>query len=673
MTPPRLQPASPEKTGLSHAPTVVIGNIWPSLEGGRHPVKRIAGDALTVWADVFRDGHGKLAAVLKWRRRGISAWEEAPMTPLENDRWRGECTLLELGEWEYTIEAWQDEFLTWRHEFRRKADALGPGEALETESIEGSILFEESAKRAEQGGHAADAETLRRASRSLYGAAPAAVLETVADPELQALAARWTNRSLSTTAVPLHRVLVERERAGFSSWYEFFPRGAEGRADKHSTFRDCLERIRYARDLGFHIVYFPPIHPIGVTFRKGKDNALTCGPDDVGSPWAIGSAEGGHRAVHPALGTLEDFDWLVREAKELGMEIALDFAINCSPDHPYVKEHPDWFFQRPDGTIKYAENPPKKYQDIYPLDFHCRDWRALWEEMVRVVLFWAERGVRIFRVDNPHTKPVAFWEYLISEVRSQHPDTIFLSEAFTRPRMMEMLAKVGFTQSYTYFTWRVHRQELIDYIQELAHSDLREYFRGNFWPNTPDILAVPLDGGSPAVFRVRAALAALTMPNWGIYSGFEFCENERHPDREEYRHNEKYELKARDWSQPGIKDFIARLNHLRNTHAEFQRLSNIRFLPVDNDHLMAFARTSPTGARAIVVIINLDPDHTREGTVTLPHELLPEPDGAPYGARDLMDGECYTWHGPSNWVSLNPSRSPLHVFRLESASSARPT
>ncbi len=668
MSAPRLQscPPPPDKSHLSHAPTVVISNIWPSIEGGRYPVKRIAGETLGVWADIFRDGHGKLAAVVKWRRRGISAWEERRLTQGENDRWKGGIPLLELGEWEYTIEAWQDDFLSWHHEFVRKSDALGPGETLETESIEGAIILEESARFAEQAGETADAEVLRRASRAIYEARPAAVLETVADEDLRSLLTRWTNRSFSTTAAPVHRVLVERERAGFSSWYEFFPRSAEGREDRHSTFRDCLERVRYAKEMGFHVIYFPPIHPIGVTFRKGKDNALTCEPDDVGSPWAIGSAEGGHYTVHPALDTLEDFEWLVRESNAIGMEIALDFAINCSPDHPYVKEHPDWFFQRPDGSIKFAENPPKKYQDIFPLNFHCRDWRTLWEEMVRVVLFWVDRGVKIFRVDNPHTKPVAFWEYLISEVRGQHPDVIFLAEAFTRPRMMEMLAKVGFTQSYTYFTWRVHRPEIIEYVNELAHSDVKEYFRGNFWPNTPDILAVPLDGGTPAVFQIRAALAATTMPNWGIYSGFEFCENERHPDREEYRDNEKYQLKQRDWSRPGIRAFIARLNHVRNTHPEFQRLSNLQFLPVDNDRLIAFARTSPDRENDIIVIINLDPDHTREGTVTLPRECLPSPDGVPYGVRDLMDDEVYTWHGPSNWVSLNPAVKPVHIFRIES-------
>ena len=659
-----------DKTSYGHAPTMVISNIWPSIEGGRYAIKRIAGDPLTVWADVFRDGHGKLRAVVKWRKRGVSAWEERPMTHLGNDRWRGEFTLLELGEWEYTVEGWQDEFQTWRHEFERKAGALKPGENLQTESMEGSILLEESARLAEQAGQPADAEVLRRASRAIYDAAPQAVQETVDDASVQELAHRWPNRSLSTTALPIYRVIVERERAGFSSWYEFFPRSAEGLGNKHSTFRDCLERIRYARDMGFQVIYFPPIHPIGVSHRKGKDNSLTCEPGDVGSPWAIGSDEGGHYTVHPALGTMADFEWLVKEANDLGMEIAMDFAINCSPDHPYVRDHPDWFFQRPDGTIKYAENPPKKYQDIYPLNFHCKDWRTLWQEMVRIILFWAEKGVKIFRVDNPHTKPVAFWEYLMSEVRGQNPDVIFLAEAFTRPRMMEMLAKVGFSQSYTYFTWRLHRQEIMEYVNELAHSDLREYFRGNFWPNTPDILAHPLVDGGPSIFKIRAALAATTMPNWGIYSGFEFCENDQHPDREEYRNSEKYQLKERDWKRPGIRDFLAKLNQIRNTHAEFRHLSNLQFLHVDHDRLIAFVKTSVNRQSDLLVIINLDPDHTSAGTVTLPHESLPAPRDLPYNVRDLLTDDVYTWHGPSNWVSLDPASKPVHIFRIESPDQA---
>lgn len=656
-----------DKSSLAHAPTMVISNIWPALEGGRYAVKRIAGTPVTVWADLFRDGHGKLRAVVKWRKRGVSAWEESPMVHVGNDRWRGEFTVVELGEWEYTVEGWQDDFQTWRHEFERKAAALKPGESLQTESIEGAIILEESARLAEQGGHQAEAEVLRRASRAIYDAAPQNVAHTVDDSGLQALAARWTNRSLSTTAVPIYRVLVERERAGFSAWYEFFPRGAEGRADRHSTLRNCLERIRYAKGMGFNVIYFPPVHPIGTSHRKGKDNSLTCTADDVGSPWAIGSGEGGHYSIHPQLGTVADFEWLVRESKELGMEIAMDFAINCSPDHPYVQDHPDWFFQRPDGTIKYAENPPKKYQDIYPLNFHCKDWRNLWQEMVRIILFWADKGVKIFRVDNPHTKPVAFWEYLMSEVRLQHPDVIFLAEAFTRPRMMEMLAKIGFSQSYTYFTWRTHRQEIMEYVNELAHSDLREYFRGNFWPNTPDILAHPLVNGSPAVFMIRAALAATTMPNWGIYSGFEFCENDQHPDREEYRNNEKYELKERDWKRPGIRDFLTKLNHIRNTHGEFRHLSNLHFLHVDHDRLLAFVKASPHRQADLLVIINLDPVHLAEGTVNLPQESVPEPRDVPYRVRDLLTDDVYTWHGTANWVSLDPHTKPVHIFRIESS------
>lgn len=650
------------------APTVVISNLWPSIEGGRYPVKRIAGEQLEVWADIFRDGHGVLAAVLKWRRRGVSAWEEAPMKLRENDRWSGSFTVMELGDWEYTIEAWQDEFKTWLHDYQKKHAARGPSDSLQTEIIEGAMLLERSASLAEQAGQAKDAQTLLDAAGYLRQADEDRALTLVLGSELRRLMERWTDRSLSTTAAPLHPVIVERERARFSSWYEFFPRSATGHGSRHDTFRDCLPRIRYAKDLGFDVVYFPPIHPIGRTFRKGKDNSLLCEQSDPGSPWAIGAREGGHYDVHPDLGTLEDFDWLVTESRKMGVEIALDFAINCSPDHPYVKEHPHWFFHRPDGTIKYAENPPKKYQDIYPLNFHCEDWQNLWKEMVRVVLFWIGHGVRIFRVDNPHTKPVAFWEYLMDEIRAQHPDVIFLAEAFTRPRMMEMLGKVGFSQSYTYFTWRTRKQEIVDYVNELALSPVREYFRGNFWPNTPDILVPPLVDGTPAAFQIRAILAATLMPSWGIYSGFEFCENAKHPDRDEYRDNEKYQLKARDWDQPGIKACIRRLNQIRQSHPALEETSNITFIPSSNEQVIAYVKKSSHGSDALLIVINLDPLQRQDSDLDLPlRELgITQPSPA-FSVRDLLHDEVYSWRGSKSWVSLDPLTKPAHILQVEVA------
>ncbi|MEO0445061.1 MAG: alpha-1,4-glucan--maltose-1-phosphate maltosyltransferase, partial [Verrucomicrobiota bacterium] len=518
----------PMDLSRSHAPSVVISNLAPSIEGGRYAAKRISGDPLDVSADVFRDGHGILAATLLVRPKGEAAWEEQAFSPGENDRWHGRLSLFELGEWEYTIEAWEDPFLTWFHEFEKKLASLQSGESLSTEIQEVILLLQAAADRAANAGQTNEGQQLHDLAGSLTGQTEVQVLRLVRGVEHQDLLKRWTDRSIATQA-PIHRVVIERERARFSAWYEFFPRSSSGSGIAHETFRDALPRIEYAKDLGFDVIYFPPIHPIGRSFRKGKDNSLQCEPEEPGSPWAIGAAEGGHYDVHPELGTLEDFRWLVDESRKLGMEIALDFAINCSPDHPYVSSHPDWFFQRPDGTIKYAENPPKKYQDIYPLNFHCEDWRNLWQEMVNIVLFWVDQGVHAFRVDNPHTKPVAFWEYLIGEVREKHPEVVFLAEAFTRPRMMEMLGKIGFSQSYTYFTWRTGSTELRDYVEELTQTEVHDYFRGNFWPNTPDILVPPLVDGNRAAFQVRAVLAATLLPSWGIYGGFELCENQKRP------------------------------------------------------------------------------------------------------------------------------------------------
>ncbi len=662
-----LAPLPKEPSGGPHAPTVVISQIWPSLEGGRYAIKRVAGEPLEVWADIFRDGHGVLDAALKWRRKGVTAWEETRMTHHVNDRWAATCRFMELGEWEYTIEAWQDEFKSWLHDYERKYQALQPGESLRTELIEGAAILEDSASIAKRAGNEGDARELRETASRLRDSGEDEALSIAKEPDLRNRMTQWTNRSLSTTAAPVHGVFVERERARFSAWYEFFPRSAEGLPDKHSTFRDCLDRIRYAVDLGFDVVYFPPIHPIGETFRKGKDNSLRCEPGDPGSPWAIGGKAGGHYAVHPELGTVEDFEWLVREANQLGVEIALDFAINCSPDHPYVKEHPEWFFHRPDGTIKYAENPPKKYQDIYPLNFHCENWRELWREMVDIVLFWASKGVKIFRVDNPHTKPVAFWEYLIAEVRAQHPDVLLLSEAFTRPRMMEMLGKIGFTQSYTYFTWRTERQEIIDYVVELTQTDAKEYFRANFWPNTPDILVPPLVNGPPAAFKLRACLAATLMPSWGMYCGYEFCENRKHPDRDEYSENEKYQLKARDWDKPGhIKAFIRRLNHIRRTNAVLEEYSNIQFIPSENENLIAYLKTAPNGIGSLLIVVNLDPLQAQSGHLDVPLEAFGAPPrGRPFRVRDLLHGDVYPWDGPRNWISLNPAHKAAHIFVVE--------
>ncbi len=663
---PKITPPSPSFES-DHGPTVVISNVWPSIEGGRYPVKRLVGQHVDVWADIFKDGHDQIDAVLKWRRRGIAVWEEQRMKIHENDRWHSRFPVEEAGDWEFTIDAWMDDFRTWLHDFEKKFEARSPEETLKTEILEGAGIIEDSAKVAENAKSPKEAETLRGVATRLREADAKSAMNLVKNGEVRMLMHQWTNRAKSTTFAPSLWVKAERERAQFGAWYEFFPRGATGRSDQHSTFKDCMERIRYAKDLGFDVIYFPPIHPIGKTFRKGKDGKLNAGTDEPGSPWAIGAETGGHYATHPELGTIGDFERVVAETKKLGLEIALDFAINCSPDHPFVKTHPEWFFHRPDGTIKYAENPPKKYQDIYPLNFHCDDWRELWAEMVNIVLFWIGRGVNIFRVDNPHTKPFAFWEYLIDQIHRRHPDVIFLAEAFTRPRLMEMLGKIGFSQSYSYFTWRTEKHEIIDYVRELTQGPMKEYYRASFWPNTPDILTPPLVDGSPAAFKIRATLAATLMPSWGIYSGFEFCENQKHPARDEYRNNEKYELKERDWNKPGnIKQFIKRLNHIRATNPAFREYSNIEFCHTDSDQILAYAKRSADGQNSIIVVVNLDPNNDRKGSVSLPLDFLGlEGRAGGFTVKDLMYEDTYQWIGAGNWVDLNPKSKPVHILQVQ--------
>jgi len=502
-------------------------------------------------------------------------------------------------------------------------------------------------------------------SRRMRKAGNAEINEIAQSRELEVLMATYTDRGNATDYAPAPRVIVDRPAAQIGAWYEFFPRSAEGRDDRGSTFRDCLPRIDHAKAMGFDVIYFPPIHPIGHTNRKGRNNSITCEPGDPGVPWAIGSEAGGHKAVEPSLGTLADFDWLQKQVRKRGMEIALDFAINCSPDHPYVKEHPDWFYKRPDGTIKYAENPPKKYEDIYPLNFRCDDWRELWAEMKSIVLFWARRGVRIFRVDNPHTKPVAFWEYLVSGVRDKYPDVVFLSEAFTRPKMMKALAKAGFNQSYSYFTWRNSKRELIEYFTELTQTEMSEYFRANLWPNTPDILPFVLqDGGRPA-FMIRVLLAATLSTLYGIYSGYELCENEALPDREEYLNSEKYQWKERDWNAPGnIKDWITQLNKIRRENRALQFYDNLRFYHADNDAILFYGKMTPARDNIILVVVNLDPHRKQNSYVNVPVDQFGQMESDVYQVHDLLSDARYTWRDRQNYVELDPEIQTGHVFRV---------
>src|SRR3989441_1227800 len=639
-------------------PTAVIENLRPLIDGGRYPVKRIAGDDLAVEADVFKDGHDVVAAALKWRLVGEPRWHETAMSFVDNDRWRGIFSLNEIGVYEYTIEAWTDTFRSWRDEFTKKFEA-GISD-LTAEALEGAALIESAAKRA----HVADdSARLRELSECIRTADNAQINNVVHSGELEVLMATYPDRSWATQYAPPPRVIVDRKAAQIAAWYEFFPRSAEGRGDRGSTFRDCLPRVDDARAMGFNVIYFPPIHPIGHTNRKGRNNSVTAEPGDPGVPWAIGSKAGGHKAVEPALGTLEDFDWLQREVRKRGMEIALDFAINCSPDHPYVREHPDWFYQRPDGTIKYAENPPKKYEDIYPLNFRCENWRALWAEMVSIVLFWAEHGVRIFRVDNPHTKPVAFWEYLITGVREKYPDTIFLSEAFTRPKMMKALAKAGFDQSYTYFTWRNTKRELIEDFTELTQTEMSEYFRPNLWPNTPDILPPILQEGGRPAFMTRVLMAATLSPLYGIYSGYELCENKALPGREEYLDSEKYQFKERDWNAPGnIKDWIARLNKIRRENRALQLYTNLRFYHAENEAILFYGRMTAARDNIILVVVNLDPHRKQNSFVYVPIEEFGQMESDEYEVHDLLNDARYTWRGRQNYVELDPEIQPAHIF-----------
>ena len=641
-------------------PSAIIENLQPLVDGGRYPTKRIVGEDLVVEADIFKDGHDVVAAVLKWRVLAEKRWRETPMAYIDNDRWRGVCTLYDVAIYEYTVEAWTDTFRGWQLEFTAKFGA-GISE-LQSEALEGAALLEAASRRARD---RTDSARLLELSRRMCKAGTAEINKIAQSRELEVLMATYADRDNATHYAPAPRVIVDRPAAQIGAWYEFFPRSAEGRDDRGSTFRDCLPRVDDAKAMGFDVIYFPPIHPIGHTNRKGRNNSITCEPRDPGVPWAIGSEAGGHKAVEPSLGTVADFDWLQEQVRKRGMEIALDFAINCSPDHPYVKEHPDWFYKRPDGTIKYAENPPKKYEDIYPLNFRCDDWRELWAEMKSIVLFWAQRGVRIFRVDNPHTKPVAFWEYLVSGVRAKYPDVVFLAEAFTRPKMMKALAKAGFNQSYSYFTWRNSKRELIEYFTELTQTDMSEYFRANLWPNTPDILPFVLqDGGRPA-FMIRVLLAATLSTLYGIYSGYELCENEALPGREEYLDSEKYQWKERDWNAPGnIKDWIAQLNKIRKENRALQSYNNLRFYHADNDAILFYGKMTPARDNIILVVVNLDPHRKQNSYVDVPIDQFGQMESDVYQVHDLLSDARYTWNGRQNYVELDPEIQPAHVFRV---------
>ncbi len=665
---------------LPPPPRVVIENVHPQIEGGRYPIKRVEGDKVTVTADIFADGHDLVSAVVLHRRVGEAAWNESPMCELGNDRWMGSFEVPQMGRYEYTLQGWVDYFRTWRLALGKKVEA---GQDVSVDLLIGAELVEQAAKRAEPhggNGRALDglrlralAEELRRTARRAEqngGSASAndpALVEEVFSEELAVLMDRHAERRSAATYEKLLPVVVDRRQALFSAWYEMFPRSCSPEPGRHGTFQDCELRLPYVAEMGFDVLYLPPIHPIGRVHRKGKNNAVEAGPEDVGSPWAIGSEEGGHKSVHPQLGSLEDFKHLVAKAREFGLEIALDLAFQCAPDHPYVKQHPEWFRHRPDGSIQYAENPPKKYEDIYPFDFECVQWRKLWEELKSIVVFWIKQGVRLFRVDNPHTKPFAFWEWLLAEIRRDYPDVLFLAEAFTRPRVMERLAKLGFTQSYTYFAWRNTKWELTQYLTELTQTELKEYYRPHFWPNTPDILTEYLQYGGRPAFIVRLVLAATLSAGYGIYGpAFELCENRPlAPGREEYLDAEKYEIKHWDITRPdSLKDLVGRVNRIRRENPALQTNHTLRFHTVENEQLIAYTKSTEDLTNVILVVVNLDPHHMQCGMVELPLESLAIDPHQPYQVHDLLADARYLWHGPRNYVELHPQTTPAHIFRI---------
>ncbi|MGW7617058.1 alpha-1,4-glucan--maltose-1-phosphate maltosyltransferase [Streptomyces antimycoticus] len=652
---------------------IPILDIRPLIDCGRRPAKAVVDETFEVSATVFREGHDAVNANVVLRDPSGRSGPWTPMRELApgTDRWGAEVTPGAPGRWTYTVEAWSDPIATWRHHARIKIPA-----GIDTDLVleEGARLHERAAtgvpKNDGREAVLAAVDGLRDERRPVADRLAAALA-----PDVTAALDRHPLRELVTSSRPMP-LQVDRERALFGSWYELFPRSegarvSEGRRPVSGTLRTAAERLPALAAAGFDVVYLPPIHPIGTAFRKGPNNTLSAGPFDVGSPWAIGSADGGHDAIHPDLGTLEDFDHFVARARELRMEVALDFALQCSPDHPWVTEHPEWFHQRADGTVAYAENPPKKYQDIYPIAFD-RDFHGLVRETERVLRFWMEHGVRIFRVDNPHTKPVVFWEKVLGDIHRTHPDVLFLAEAFTRPAMMNTLGAVGFHQSYTYFTWRNTKQELTDYLTELA-GDAAAWMRPNFFVNTPDILHAHLQEGGRPAFEARAVLAATLSPTWGVYAGYELCENT--PVRagsEEYLDSEKYQLRPRDWAAAEregrtITPLLARLNRLRRRHPALRRLRNLRFHHADNDSVIVYSKRA--GDSCVVTVVNLDPHHTQEATVSLNmpelglewHESVP--------VRDELTGETYHW-GRDNYVRLEPGRevAPAHVLSLRPSS-----
>jgi starch synthase (maltosyl-transferring) len=637
---------------------VLVENVHPELDGGRYDAKRVLDDRVVAECDLIADGHDAIGGRVLFRRAGSEAWESAPLEAAGNDRFRGSFVVTELGRWELTFEAWIDAFTTWRLGTEKKRVA---GQEIAVELLIGARLIDEAAARAKGPAKALLAEA-GKTVRDPGQPAPERFATATSDLVVRAMAGA-PDLANATRYDRVLGVVVDPPLARFSAWYELFPRscGPEG---KHGTFRDVEKRLDYVAGMGFDVLYLPPIHPIGRAFRKGPNNTLTAGPGDPGSPWAIGAKEGGHKATHPELGTLDDFRHLVSEAGKRNLKIALDIAYQVSPDHPYVKEHPEWFIHRPDGTIQYAENPPKKYQDVYPFDFECKEWKALWQELLSVFLFWIDAGVTVFRVDNPHTKALRFWEWCIGEIKAKHPEVLFLAEAFTRPKLMYALAKGGFSQSYTYFTWRHTSREFQAYLEELSAPPVADFYRPNFWPNTPDILPEHLQHGGRPTFLLRLVLAATLSSNYGIYGpAFELMEHVPRPGAEEYIDNEKFQLRSWNLDDPGsLRDVIALVNRVRRENGALQQTRNITFHRTDNEALLCFSKRSDDGANAVLVVANMDVFHRHSGWVELDLGKLGIAEGESYQLHDVLADTRYVWSGGHNYVEIDPQIFPVQLF-----------
>ena len=660
---------------------VVIEEVQPQVDCGRYPAKRILGDAVTVTAAIFGDGHDEVASRLFYRHSTQTVWQSTPLTPLTNDRWTVTFTVDKLGDWLFAIEAWIDHFATWCADLQKRlmaqpaagaSDSSTQSQNIPLALQSGAILLNHAAQRAK----GSDNHLLTDAASRLNELAEsnATKYEFPLSKEILAVAAQYPDLTHATRYPQELHLWVDREQARYSTWYELFPRSTSPDQTRPGTFADVKSLLPTIAAMGFDVLYLPPIHPIGNAFRKGRNNSVTCTPDDPGSPWAIGAKEGGHKSIAPELGTLRDFNSLVAAARNLGMELALDIAFQCSPDHPWVAEHPDWFVIRPDGSIQYAENPPKKYQDIYPLNFESPDWRGLWEGLRDVFTYWIRRDVRIFRVDNPHTKALPFWEWCIAEIHRKYPDVIFLAEAFTRPHVMYSLAKAGFTQSYTYFTWRNTKNELQEYFEEITKPPISDFFHPNLWPNTPDILHATLQTGGRPAFMQRLILAATLGANYGMYGpAFELCENTPvKPGSEEYLNSEKYEIRHWDRSAAhSIAPLVSQINQIRRNNPALHSDGSLHFHPVDNPNILCYSKSS-RGNR-ILVAINLDPTQEQAGWIDLDLKQLAIPHNQNFEIEDLLTGNHYNWHDRSNYVALRPDVMPAHIFQLIPSSNGETT